>query len=667
MKQPIPRTGNISIACFSLLFFFLSSFSLSIYAQEGPIKWGKVPTPDILMTTYEPDTSAEAVVLCDYAYLRIFTSTSDYGYYRYHHKRVKILKKSAFNRGNISVPYYKKEGIENIRNLEAQVISPAGQITKLGKKEFFTEDINEYWSTINFSFPNLQEGSIIEYKYELNSKYMEELRTWYFQEDIPVRWSEYRVNNESYFSYALLFEGGEYMTEKPLAGGGTLLEKGDTKIRLMKGRFIMENAPGLKEEAYITTMDDYRARIRFQLSEILRPGGYHESYMSTWEELADELLQDSYFGERFLKKKNYKKLAEVVSPVVAAASTRKEKVQAIYDFIAQNVGWDETYGIFTDRSLDKAFETKIASAGEMNMMCLAMLHHFNIPAAPILTSTRNHGKMTQEYPLRKQFNHMMVLVDLDGNPTILDVGDPLRPMGIPRMMALNKKAWKVDKENPNWLEIAPILSRETMGGGMEISETGDIKGKFKASYQTYSAFHERSLYREDQEASYWEKRLANTMEDVRIDSIRFDNTTDTDERFNTIVHFTYPNAVDTDVDYLYFSPVIFTNFDENPFKLEERAYPIDFPYSFEEKYTMSIKIPAGFEVEELPENTALKLPNNKGSFLFSIEQKGERIQLISQLSIPNLVYAPNEYPAIKTLFDLVVEKHGEQIVFRKKT
>lgn len=667
MKQILQQSGKVSLPLFVFLFLTLGIPSELLFSQESPIKWGEVPPPDILMTTYEPDTAAEAVVLCDYAYVEIFTNSSDYGYYRYHHKRVKILDKSAFDRGNISIPYYSHNGLESIRDLKAQVISPAGQITELSKKDFYTEVINDYWSSINFSFANLQEGSVFEYKYELHSQFMEELRTWYFQEDIPVRWSEYRVNNQSYFAYALLFEGGDYMNQSELPDGGTLFHNGETKIHILNGRYIMENAPALQEEGFITTMNDYRARIRFQLSEVIRPGGYHETYMSTWEELADELLQDSYFGERFLKRKNYKKLVEEATPAIEAAGTVEEKIRAAYHFVANQVNWNEHFGLFTDRSLDDAFETKLASAAEMNMMCLAILNHFEIPATPLLTSTRTHGKMTRDYPIRKQFNHLMILAEVDGKPTILDVGDPLRPMGLPRLGALNKMAWKVDTESPNWIEIVPILTRESLGGGLEISPEGDIHGSIRATYYTYSAYAERANHRQDAKGDYWKERLGHRFEDVRIDSIHFANVEDTDERFTTTVRFTYPDAIDMEADILYFSPILLTSFPENPFKLKERAYPVDFPYIFEEKYIMSIKVPEQFEVDELPETVNFSLPDDKGRFVFSIDQKGDRIQLISQLFISQQVYTPDEYPAIKELFDLLVEKHGEQIVFKRKT
>lgn len=667
MKRLLQTNHQFFFVIFASCTILLCTNFHSIFAQKSPIKWGEVSPSDILMEQYEADTSAEAVVLCDYSTVEIFTTPSDYGYYRYHHKRVKILKKSALDRGNISIPYYSKQGIESIRNLKAQVISPAGQITVLDKKDVFREEINEYWSSINFSFANLQEGSIFEYHYELHSKYMEELRTWYFQEDIPVRWSEYRVKNTSYFSYALLFEGGDYMEHKDLPEGGTLFQKGDTKIHLLDGRYIMENAPGLKEEAYVTTMNDYRARIRFQLSEVVHPGGHREPHMSTWEELADELLQDGYFGERFLKKRNYKKLAEAANPSVSQAGSKDEKIAAIYHFITNSVNWDETFGIFTDRSLDDAFETKLASASELNMMCLALLNHFEIEATPLLTSTRSHGKMTQQYPIRKQFNHLMVLVELEGKATILDLGDPLRPIGLPRESSLNKMAWKVDKEKPGWVEMAPILSREIIGGGLEISPEGDVKLKLKASYTNYSAHSEKVLLRNDPKGNFWKKRLESNFEEARIDSISFQNAKNSGRRLSTILNVTYPNAIDTESDFIYFSPVLFTNFSENPFKQKERTYPVDFLYTFEEKYMLSIKIPEGYEVEELPEKIATEVEGNKARFLFSTDQKGDRIQLISQLSISQLLYTPDQYQAIKTLFDLVVEKHGEQIVLKKKT
>jgi len=88
----------------SFLIILFSIFTLS--AQKAPIKWGKVNAADLEMTTYEADPEADAVILTDYADLRFDLSTGELFYMLERHVRIKILKKSAFYQGDISLPYY---------------------------------------------------------------------------------------------------------------------------------------------------------------------------------------------------------------------------------------------------------------------------------------------------------------------------------------------------------------------------------------------------------------------------------------------------------------------------------------------------------------------------------------------------------------------------------
>jgi len=51
--------------------------------------------------------------------------------------------------------------------------------------------VNEAYSQKKFAFPNVREGSIIEYKYTMVSPYIFQLDDWKFQYEIPVKWSEF--------------------------------------------------------------------------------------------------------------------------------------------------------------------------------------------------------------------------------------------------------------------------------------------------------------------------------------------------------------------------------------------------------------------------------------------------------------------------------------------
>ena len=100
-------------------------------------------------------------------------------------------------------------------------------------------------------------------------------------------------------------------------------------------------------------------------------------------------------------------------------------------------------------------------------------------------------------------------------------------------------------------------------------------------------------------------------------------------------------------------------------KQEKRTFPVDIPIKSKDQYNLNLTIPDGYIVEELPEPINLKMDGDAGLFQFMTSQTGNRVQVISKVIIKKVHYEPEEYEVIKSFFDIIVEKHGEQIVLKK--
>lgn len=105
---------------------FLAVFQVyscsSLAAQESPMKWGSIPEADLRMTVYAPDTAASALVLGNYGDLELTISADGILYNFFKHRRVKILKRSGFDKGDVLIPYFNQG--EKINNLQVQVFTP---------------------------------------------------------------------------------------------------------------------------------------------------------------------------------------------------------------------------------------------------------------------------------------------------------------------------------------------------------------------------------------------------------------------------------------------------------------------------------------------------------------------------------------------------------------
>jgi hypothetical protein len=111
--------------------------------------------------------------------------------------------------------------------------------------------------------------------------------------------------------------------------------------------------------------------------------------------------------------------------------------------------------------------------------------------------------------------------------------------------------------------------------------------------------------------------------------------------------------------------VFFGRQKENPFKLQERTFPVDFAYGRKLAYTLNLTLPEGYGVQELPQNLMISLPNDGAQFRRLCKAEGNQLQFTCQMGIKKLLFEPKEYQALREFYDRIVAAHAEQIVLRR--
>ena len=190
-------------------------FQQNIVAQSE-YKFGKISEEELNMTHYEPDTSATAVYLymmgnTNFTYnltLGEFGTESTYSY------RIKILKSEGKKYADITIPFYvnssmngTKEKITNIKATSYTLVDGKVVESDLSKKYIFEEKGSGNWRVMKFSIPNVEEGSVIEYKYTQHSNDAFHLDSWSIQGGLPVQFAQYKVQIPEYFNYNMEMKG----------------------------------------------------------------------------------------------------------------------------------------------------------------------------------------------------------------------------------------------------------------------------------------------------------------------------------------------------------------------------------------------------------------------------------------------------------------------------
>jgi hypothetical protein len=640
-----------------ILILLLFVFKQFLFAQEKSV-WGRIPDKsDLEMKEWAADNTAEAVVLNNEGWIENTIIDNSYAYRCTEKKRIKILKKSAFDRANISIPYITKNNYDRFIKIEASIWTPGGRLIPVDPKTATDEKLNNRVSVKKLTFPNVEEGSILEYEFIIESKNVMELREWFFQEDIPVRKSQLNLKLDGNYSYTYLIQGNDKIkSSKPVY---------DSQNRTLIF-YYSENLPGLKEEPYISTMDDYKARIRFQLLSLVYENGRKENMISTWENTASELWGDFKFGKAFTKKSDLEEAWKVVEATFSATDADSIKALKIYDYVRKNYVWNRRYSWLTPVTLKDVIKSKEGTSGQINLLLLGLLRQAELEANPVLIGTRNEGKVYEDYPIMDQFSHVLVHIVLGKNTMLLDAGSSVRAMGNICEEAMNSRGCLITKKGAQWIDIQVPVSTRSNTYNFTLEADGTFNGKVQTNLKGNIAEAWRSLYLNDAFGKELRKNWLTDYPEIKIDSIAMLNIENPEEPLKVNFNCQIQNAAQANDDKIYFRPTFYTGWEKSPLKAKERKFPVDMPYPISENHVSFIKIPAEYIVEELPKSITQALPNNDGQFQYQIFQKENDIQVSIRIRTKKLFFQPNEYDALKYFFDTIAAKLQEQVVLKKK-
>jgi Domain of Unknown Function with PDB structure (DUF3857)/Transglutaminase-like superfamily len=629
---------------FIICFFINNSFSQSL------AKWGELRNYEREMIVCAFDSTAEAVILSDFENIEV--SGVDPLTIR-RHKRIKILNENAKGHANIVIPYFHEDGVDKITSISAQTLNiENGEVIKIAlkKKDFFRVKVNESFSELRFTFPDVKVGSIVEFSYILQTKRYNSFTGWAFQNSLPTLFSKVSAQIDHRFLYRISYQGTR-LQQKYKEGS--------------HNSWLLKNLPKIEREPHCPNYHDYIEKVNFQLESYITNLGTKEIVMKTWEEFAKSILERPGFTKILGKRKKGEK---IVAGIINNDDSPKEKVKKIFDHVSSNYEWNGYSGIIPEMYLNELITLKTGAADEINTFLVLLLRSAGFAADPVLISTKDHGFIAKSSLFMDQFNMLICNVKLDGKDLLLDASKGSRPLNLMYRNNLNLHGFLVHKKKPRWVEIPVDNKTRTIKlVTMNLENPEEVKYKFEVSSRSYDAFDMRNEIKASGINKYIISELIRENAEISIDSV---STRD----LNNIEKPTFIKTFITDKslcvindDFVYLNPFVDAFSETDLFTAKERKLPIDLYYPWEEGYILNLTISEDYEVVEIPESMNLKLPGDKGYIKFNSSLNNNKIQIHINFIFKDSFFSPGEYPYLKEMYDLYIEKRQEQIVLKKKT
>lgn len=661
------------------IFFVLLFVSCIVAAQRPNIKYGDVKIDDFKTTIYEIDSTANAVVLYDYCIAKYEGSNSaDFNVLYKFHKRIRLINKNSFDLATISIPLYKGTNLEEkIEKLEAVTYNyENGNIvsSKIDKSSLFKDKVSKNYTYQKFTMPNIKEGSIIEYSYMLSSPFPRDLPDWNFQGNNPVLWSELDLTVPSIFNFVSLKQGYHPYTIDTISVSSdsyNILVPGDNayersevvslKTNTYHSIWAMQNVPALKRENYTTTLKNHIAKIEFQISSLRYPERPERPIMRTWMQVAEELMKSESFGADVNARNGW--LTDDISKITQGAVSGYDKAKKVYEFLRDNFICTDPNATRLSSSIKKVFQTKNGNVADINLLLTAMLVHEGLDAAPALLSTKEHGKTYEAYPILSKFNYVICRLLIDSTVYLLDASQNKLGFGKLPEDCYNGSA-RLIAPYPTLINLSPSSLQEGKVTSIFISKgsKGEIDGSYTSNLGYYESMNLREKLVKTSKEDFFKSIKKSFVNETEVEKGDMENLKNYDE--HVVVKYDFKMSTNGD-DIYYFNPMVTEAYKTNPFKSAQRFYPVEMPYTTNETYVMSMEVPEGYKIDELPKSVRVKFNDDEGKFEYIVGQNNGAIQLRCTILLTKAVFMPEEYESLRNFFAYIVKKQSEQIVFKK--
>jgi hypothetical protein len=644
----------------SLFILFLSLAAPELFSQYK-LPFGDIKTDELGNKPYKPDPGADAVILSDIGFVSL-NYVNEFFVEMERDVRIRIVNSNGFDYANIEIPFSRDDRILNYRASTFNTRNGEKTETPVTKKSFITENTSKSYKALKFNFPDVHEGSVIEYSYiiRLKNNSIYTLVPWKFQAYIPTVFSSLTVSYPEACVYKNIISGsaGDVKSSNSITEAVYFGERANVVNR----NWSVQNMPAFREEPYIKSKKEHLTKLSFELASMNFPGSSFREITPTYENLATKLLNRDDFGKAL--NTNFKSIA---GKITAGLTDDLSKLKKIHDYISSRILWNGDNDFTVSAPLRAILKKEKGNSADINIMLIAMLRSLKINADPVILSTRSNGSLNQYSAMIQQFDYLLAYVTIGDDSYLVDATDPLRPFNVLPFDCLNVTGRLIKEFDSKFVDLKNKEKLSRSGSFiLAIDGKGSLTGSMENRYSDYSAFNIRKRIKLESEEGYIDLIKA-LSPDAGLTEFIIENENDPYSDLIEKCKVSITERSQIAGDEIIFNPWMLLADTKNPFISSERKFPVDFGCPQKETYSLSLKIPEGYSVLEKPEDVAYDLGKDDGKFEFKYSQTGSDLTINSTLSFNKTIFPASEYLLVRDFYSKVLQKQAELIVLKKET
>jgi len=585
---------------------------------------------------------------------------------------VKVLNRAGANEAEAVKVYTRDTG--KVRDLRAWVLSPAGESHKLGKERILDITLNEdslyddIRAKVVSATKDCDPGAVFGYESTVEEKSFFTQLDFEFAGRIPVRAARFSLTLPAGWTAK-----GVTLNHAPVEPA----ESAGTRT------WELRDLPFYEAEPASPAFESMQPRLAISFF----PGGAAASAMgpsfAKWEEVSHWLsdLHDPQSAPDAA-------IAAKVQSLTANAAGIADKIRALAEYvqgiryvsIQQGTGRG---GGYKPHAASVVFAKSYGDCKDKANLLRAMLKVLGIESWPVSIFSGDALFVREEWPSPHQFNHCILAIKAPdgyagdalvddprlGKLLIFDPTDPYTPLGTLPLHEQNSLALVLagDKGGLDRMPPArPSANSTTRHIDATVDARGAVNGTLTEELSGWTAAIQRGALRERGEQDYLkrvESRVTNGMRSATVADLK---TADSlkDGRFRLDMRFSSPYfAQIMQGRLMVLRPSVLQAVDPLPFIEAKRKYPaVVAARSWSD--TVRVQLPAGFEVDELPD--AAKIESPFGSYEAVSKVENGVLTFTRRLVLNPAVVPVEDYAKLKKFADQVGGADQAPLVLAKK-
>ena len=618
-------------------------------------------SPDELKMISEPQApGAPAIIL----YRQVDRDDNGRTSHEDNYFRIKILTEEGRKNADIEIPFFK--GNEDVANIGGRTIKPDGSTVNFEGKVFEKELVKgrgvKYLAK-TFTLPDVQVGSIIEYFYtvDLKEHYIFESH-WILSNELFTKRAQfslkpYKGNSQVAYSLRWSWQG---------LPPGAVPKEGLDKVIRMEASDI----PAFQTEDYMPPPNELKSRVDF----IYEEGLGEKDPDSFWKHVGKRWNGQL---ESFIGKRSF--MEQAVGQIVLPTDSQDVKLRKIYDRVQQIR--NKSYELRkTEQEEKRAKEKPVENVEELwkrgygngvqlTWLFLGLVRAAGFEAYGCWVSGRSEYFFNPVTMQSTKLNANVVLVKLNGKDLYFDPGAAFTPFGLLEWQETGVKGLRLDKDGGSWIQTTlpeAWESRIERVGKLTLSDNGDLEGKLTVTYIGLEAMYRRVEERNADDVErkkFLEKQVTSQIAaSAEAELTNKPDWTSSETPLVAEFNLKIPGWSSNAGRRVVIPAAIFTAAEKGIFEHANRVHPIYFAYPHEKADDVTIELPPGWQVSNVPPP---QNPNG-GAVVYSlkVEQSPGALRLTRKLSINILMLEQKYYGALRNFFQVVRTGDGEQIVIQ---